>query len=132
MIEPDGSSWHPPKDVVRALKDCEKELGRTLIKPEVFKKTHVRKKENESDPDVWMEKRAEQTFIVVMSAQIVQLTSALAASERRRDAEQRSMSETVQQIKEQVMNRARRPTTSAPEDTDDDSDDEGDYVELTP
>ncbi|KAH0723904.1 hypothetical protein KY289_006948 [Solanum tuberosum] len=39
------------------------ELGHTPIKPEVFKKTHVRKKENESDPDVWVEERAEQTFI---------------------------------------------------------------------
>ena len=66
-----------------------------------------------------------------MLAQIAQLTSALAASERRREAEQRSMSETVQQIKEQVMNLARRPTTSAPDDTDDESD-EDDYVEPTP
>jgi len=41
------------------------------------------------------------------------------------------MSETVQQIKEQVMNLARRPTTSAPDDTDDESD-EDDYVDLTP
>ncbi|WMV58435.1 hypothetical protein MTR67_051820, partial [Solanum verrucosum] len=41
------------------------------------------------------------------------------------------MSETVQQIKEQVMNLARRPTTSAPDDTDNESD-EDDYVEPTP
>ncbi|WMV46553.1 hypothetical protein MTR67_039938 [Solanum verrucosum] len=52
-------------------------------------------------------------------------------SERRRVAEQESMSETVQQIKEQVMNFARRPTTSTPDDTDDESDDD-DYVEPTP
>ncbi|WMV50749.1 hypothetical protein MTR67_044134, partial [Solanum verrucosum] len=38
--------------------------------------------------------------IVVMSAQIAQLISALIESERRRVAEQQSMSETVQQIKE--------------------------------
>ncbi|WMV32645.1 hypothetical protein MTR67_026030 [Solanum verrucosum] len=128
----------------------EKELGRTLIEPEVFKKTHVKKKEYESDPDVWVEERAEQTFsglegigssrqiealdgvqIAAMSAQITKLTAALAESERRRVAEQESMSETVQQIKEQVMNLARRPTTSAPDDTDDESD-EDDYVEPTP
>ncbi|XP_049405214.1 uncharacterized protein LOC125868656 [Solanum stenotomum] len=42
--------------------DKEKELGRTTIEPEVFKKTHVRKKENKSDPDVWVEERAERTF----------------------------------------------------------------------
>uniref|UniRef100_M1CU82 Transposase-associated domain-containing protein n=1 Tax=Solanum tuberosum TaxID=4113 RepID=M1CU82_SOLTU len=69
--------------------------------------------------------------IAAMSDQITKLTAALAESERRRVAEQASMSETVQQIKEQVMNLARRPTTSAPDDTDDESD-EDDYVDLTP
>ncbi|KAG5582773.1 hypothetical protein H5410_053400 [Solanum commersonii] len=39
------------------------------------------------------------------------------------------MSETVQQIKEQVMNLARRPTISASNDTNDDSD-ENDYILL--
>ncbi|KAG5585560.1 hypothetical protein H5410_045994 [Solanum commersonii] len=39
------------------------------------------------------------------------------------------MSETVQQIKEQVMNLARQPTISAPIDTDDESD-EDDYILL--
>uniref|UniRef100_M1DBN1 Uncharacterized protein n=1 Tax=Solanum tuberosum TaxID=4113 RepID=M1DBN1_SOLTU len=39
--------------------------------------------------------------IVAMSAQIAQLTSALAELERRREAEKRSMSATVHQIKEQ-------------------------------
>ncbi|WMV29077.1 hypothetical protein MTR67_022462 [Solanum verrucosum] len=66
-----------------------------------------------------------------MSAQITKLIAALAESERRRVAKQASMSETIQQIKEQVMNLARRPTTSAPDDTDDESD-EDDYVEPTP
>ncbi|WMV19668.1 hypothetical protein MTR67_013053 [Solanum verrucosum] len=123
--------------------DKEKELGRTPIEPEVFKKTHVRKKENESDPDVWVRKGPNEllmTFITkaldgvqiaAMSVQITKLTTALAESKRRRVAEQESMSETVQQIKEQVMNLARRPTTSAPDDTDDESDDD-DYVESTP
>ncbi|KAG5586363.1 hypothetical protein H5410_046797 [Solanum commersonii] len=41
------------------------------------------------------------------------------------------MSETVQQIKEQVMNLARSLTTLAPDDTNDKSD-EDDYVDLTP
>ncbi|WMV45236.1 hypothetical protein MTR67_038621 [Solanum verrucosum] len=107
----------------------EKELGRTPIEPEVFKKTYVRKKENESDPDVCVEERAERTFvssrndvrhlqsglegigsshqaealddvqIAAMSNQITKLTAALAESERKRVAEQQSMSETVQQIK---------------------------------
>ncbi|WMV33905.1 hypothetical protein MTR67_027290 [Solanum verrucosum] len=219
IIKPDGSSWHPAKDVVRALKDylrrlytqayhswskipnsirqamfnnfkywntskfkaiseqakkatgslkggslhtggaktigtitreMEKELGRTSIEPEVFKNTHVRKKENESDPDVWVEERAERTFsglegigssrqaealdgvqIAAMSAQIAKLTAALAESEQRRITEQESMSETIQQIKEQVMNLARRPTTSALDNIDDKSD-EDDYVEPTP
>ncbi|WMV19942.1 hypothetical protein MTR67_013327 [Solanum verrucosum] len=158
----------------------EKELGHTPIEPEVFKKTHVRKKENESDPDVCVEERAERTFndfhqyvtenlnssvqltpelstqiwkekvsgledigssrqaealdgvqIAAMSDQIAKLTAALAESERRRVAEQENMSESVQQIKEQVMNLAGRPTTSAPDDTDNESD-EDDYVAPTP
>ncbi|WMV46548.1 hypothetical protein MTR67_039933 [Solanum verrucosum] len=63
--------------------------------------------------------------IAAMSAQIAQLTSALAESERRRVAEQQSMSATVQEIKEQVLNLARRPTTSSPaEDTADESEEE--------
>ncbi|WMV14991.1 hypothetical protein MTR67_008376 [Solanum verrucosum] len=66
-----------------------------------------------------------------MSAQIAKLTTALAESERRRVAEQENMIETVQQIKEQVMNLARRPTTSTPDDTDNESDDD-DYVDPTP
>uniref|UniRef100_M1DHF4 Uncharacterized protein n=1 Tax=Solanum tuberosum TaxID=4113 RepID=M1DHF4_SOLTU len=66
--------------------------------------------------------------IAAMSTQIAQLTSALAESKRRREAEQRSMSETVQQITEQVMNLDRRPTTSPPDHTDYDSDDEDDLI----
>ncbi|KAG5621118.1 hypothetical protein H5410_006336 [Solanum commersonii] len=50
--------------------------------------------------------------IAAMSDQITKLTAALAESERKRVAELQSMSETVQQIKEQVMNLAHRPTTS--------------------
>ncbi|KAG5590695.1 hypothetical protein H5410_041209 [Solanum commersonii] len=74
-------------------------MGRIPIELEVFKRTHVKKKENESDSDVWVAERAERTF----------------------------------QIKEQVLNLARRPTTSSPaEDTDDDSDEDDDFVDCTP
>ncbi|KAG5581392.1 hypothetical protein H5410_052019 [Solanum commersonii] len=66
-----------------------------------------------------------------MSDQIAKLTAALVESKRKRVAEQQSMSETVQQIKEQVVNLAHRPTTSASDDTYDESD-EDDYVDLTP
>ncbi|KAG5608391.1 hypothetical protein H5410_019672, partial [Solanum commersonii] len=31
MIEPDGSSWHPPKDVARALKDCVRRFYTQLL-----------------------------------------------------------------------------------------------------
>ncbi|KAG5569836.1 hypothetical protein H5410_059602 [Solanum commersonii] len=62
-----------------------------------------------------------------------QLTSALVESEQRRVAEQQSMSETVQQIKEQLMNLTCRPTTLAPEDTDNDiKEEEEDFVDATP
>ncbi|WMV38002.1 hypothetical protein MTR67_031387 [Solanum verrucosum] len=138
-----GGSLHTrgAKTVGTIAREMEKELGRTPIEPEVFKKTHVRKKENESDPDVWVEERAERTFI--WKEKVVggthkgrcyglgsrndvrrlqpDLEAALAESKRKRVAEQQSMSETVQQIKEQVMNLARRPTTSAPDDTNDES-----------
>ncbi|WMV46871.1 hypothetical protein MTR67_040256 [Solanum verrucosum] len=70
--------------------------------------------------------------IAARSAQITKLTAALTYSEQRRVDEQESMSETVQQIKEQMMNLARRPTTSAPDDTNDERDDDDDYVEPTP
>ncbi|WMV29884.1 hypothetical protein MTR67_023269 [Solanum verrucosum] len=163
-----GGSLHTggAKTVGTIAREMEKELGRTPIEPEVFKKTHDRKKENESDPDVWVEERAERTFndchkyvaenldsliqltpelstqiwkekvvrgthkgrcyglgssndvrclqsglegigssrqvealdgvqIAAMSDQIVELTAALAESERKRVAEQQSMSETV-------------------------------------
>ncbi|WMV51047.1 hypothetical protein MTR67_044432 [Solanum verrucosum] len=128
-----GGSLHTEgaKTVGTIAREMEKELGRTPIEPKVFKKTHVRKKENESDPDVWVEERAERTFIAAMSDQIAKLTATLAESKWRRVTEQQSMSETVQQIKEQMMNLARQPTTSAPDDTDDESD-EDDYVDLTP
>ncbi|WMV24187.1 hypothetical protein MTR67_017572 [Solanum verrucosum] len=69
--------------------------------------------------------------IVAMSDQIAKLTVTLAESERRRVAEQESVSETVQQIKEQVMNLAHQLTTSAPDDINDESD-EDDYVDPTP
>ncbi|WMV24978.1 hypothetical protein MTR67_018363 [Solanum verrucosum] len=130
----------------------EKELGRPPIEPKVSKKTDVKKKENESDTDVWVEERAKLTFlglegiessrqaealhgvqVAAMSAQIAQLTSTLAESERRIVAEQQSMSATVQEIKEQVLNLAHRPTTSSlAKDTDDDSDEDDDFIDRTP
>ncbi|WMV09307.1 hypothetical protein MTR67_002692, partial [Solanum verrucosum] len=201
-----GGSLHigGAKSVGTIAREMEKELGCTPIAPEVFKKTHVRMKENESDPDVWVEERAEQTFnefqhyvaenldssvemthelstqiwkekvvggthkgrvyglgsrnnvrrlqssleeigsssqakaldyvqIVAMSDQIAKLTTTLAESERRRVAEQESMSKTVQQIQKQVMNLACGTTTSAPEESDNYStDSEDDCVGPTP
>ncbi|KAG5574104.1 hypothetical protein H5410_063870 [Solanum commersonii] len=170
MIDLDGSSWHPANDVARALKDSEKAMGCTPLVPEVFKKTHIKKKENESDPDVWEEERAERTFlsygeyhqyvnenldssvqmtpelsslegigssrqaevidgvqIAAMSAQIEKLTAALQEFERKRVAEQESMSAVVQQNKEQVLNLTRQliSTSSPTEGTDDDSEEDG-------
>ncbi|XP_049410583.1 uncharacterized protein LOC125873765 [Solanum stenotomum] len=54
-----GGSLHTggAKTVGTIAREMEKELGRTPIESEVFKKTHARKKENESDPDVWVEER---------------------------------------------------------------------------
>nr|XP_010319572.1 uncharacterized protein LOC104646808 [Solanum lycopersicum] len=40
----------------------EKELGRPITQAEAFKATHIRKKKNPEDPDVWVEPRAEVTY----------------------------------------------------------------------
>ncbi|KAG5620035.1 hypothetical protein H5410_005253 [Solanum commersonii] len=167
-----GQYWNTEKFKAKTVgtiaREMEKELGRTPIEPEVFKKTHndfhqyvaenldnlerkvvggthkgrcyglssrndVRRLHSGIE-DIGSSRQAEAldgVQIVVMSDQIAKLTAALAESKRRRVAEQESMSETVQQIKEQVMNLAHRPTTSAPNDTDDESDEDY-YVDLTP
>uniref|UniRef100_M0ZL22 Uncharacterized protein n=1 Tax=Solanum tuberosum TaxID=4113 RepID=M0ZL22_SOLTU len=71
--------------------------------------------------------------IAAMSDQIAKLTVALAESERRKVAEQESMSKTVHQIQKQVMNLAHGTTTSAPEESDNYSvDSEDDCVGPTP
>ncbi|KAH0640049.1 hypothetical protein KY290_037337 [Solanum tuberosum] len=41
----------------------EKELGRPVTQAEAFKATHIRKKKNPEDPDVWVEPRAEMTYL---------------------------------------------------------------------
>lgn len=66
--------------------------------------------------------------IFAMSYQIAKHTKPLAQSKKRRVDEKESMSTTIQKIKEQQMNLARRPTTLAPNDTNENSD-ENDYVE---
>ena len=41
----------------------EKELGRPLTQAAAYKATHIRKKKNPEDPDVWVEPRAEVTYV---------------------------------------------------------------------
>ncbi|WMV54932.1 hypothetical protein MTR67_048317 [Solanum verrucosum] len=167
-----GGSLHTEgaKTVETISREMKKNWDALLLNRRFSRKLMSGRKKNESNPDVWVEERAKRTFeahkgrfyglgsrndvrrlqlglegigssrqaealdgiqIAAMSAQITKLTAALTLSERRRVAEQESMSETIQQMKEQVMNLARQPTTSAPDDTDDESD-EDDYVEPTP
>ncbi|TMW95688.1 hypothetical protein EJD97_008493 [Solanum chilense] len=102
-------------------------LQERIWKP-ITKTTRVRLRRN------WIICQAEAldgVQIVVMSDQIDQLTAALAELDQRRVAEQESMNATVQQIKKQVMNLSRQPTTSAPHDTDNETD-EDDYIGHTP
>ncbi|WMV11915.1 hypothetical protein MTR67_005300 [Solanum verrucosum] len=142
--------WHPAKDAAWTLKNCVKRLIHRLITIEVrFQTVYTRRclmnlrlcvlgsrGQLQSSLEGIGSSRQIETLdgvqITAMSAQIAHLTSALIESERRREAEQRSMSAIVQQIKEQVLNLARRPTTSAPKDTNDSEDEEDDYVDLTP
>ena len=41
----------------------EKELGRPITQAEEFKATRIRKKKNPEDPDLWVEPRAEVTYV---------------------------------------------------------------------
>ncbi|XP_015169586.1 uncharacterized protein [Solanum tuberosum] len=50
------------KTVGTITREMGKKMGHTPIEPEVFKRTHVKKKENESNSDVWVEERAKRTF----------------------------------------------------------------------
>ncbi|KAG5605103.1 hypothetical protein H5410_026595 [Solanum commersonii] len=109
-----------------SLKGGSKKLGCTLIEPEVFKKTHVRKKENESDPNVWAEEKAERTFGICYG-----LGSRNDARRLQSGLEGIGSSRQAEALDEQVMNLVRQPTTSAFDDIDDESD-EDDYVDLTP
>ncbi|WMV09112.1 hypothetical protein MTR67_002497 [Solanum verrucosum] len=67
-----GGSLHTggAKSIGTIAREMEKELGCTPIAPEVFKKTHVRKKENESDPDVWWGKEPNKLFSVEMTPEL--------------------------------------------------------------
>ncbi|WMV07393.1 hypothetical protein MTR67_000778 [Solanum verrucosum] len=150
MIEPDGSSWHLTKDAARAFKNYVRRLYTRAYHswseiPNSIRQTMFNEFKNEFhryvaenvnslvemtpelSTQIWKEKVVGGTH----KGRFYGLGSQN-DSEWRRVAEQRSMTETIQQIKEQVMNLAHRPTTSAPEDTDDDSDDEDDYVVPTP
>ncbi|XP_006352133.1 uncharacterized protein [Solanum tuberosum] len=64
-----GGSLHTggAKTIGTIAREMEKELGRTPIEPEVFKKTHVRKKENESDPDVWWRRGPNELLMTLIS-----------------------------------------------------------------
>ncbi|XP_047267756.1 uncharacterized protein LOC107868084 isoform X3 [Capsicum annuum] len=56
-----GGSLHTVgiKSVGAIVREMEKDLGRKPTQLEVFKQTYVKKNMNESDPDVWVETRAE-------------------------------------------------------------------------
>ncbi|KAG5617779.1 hypothetical protein H5410_017603 [Solanum commersonii] len=126
------------------------QLGHTPIGPEVFKKTHVRKKENESNSYVWVEERNEfHQYVAENLDSSVEMTPKLSTQIWKEKVLDRhaakgtwtvfstAMSDQITKLTKgtnsanQVINLARRPTTSAPDDTDDESD-EDDYVDLTP
>ncbi|WMV50844.1 hypothetical protein MTR67_044229 [Solanum verrucosum] len=152
MIEPDGSLWNLAKDAARALKKCVRRLFthayhswseipnnicQTMFNEFKYWNTYKFKAMCEQSKKARASLKGGSLHTggakTVGTITREMLTSTLAESEWRRLAEQQSMSETVQQIKEQVLNLARRPTTSSPaEDTDDDSDEGDDFVYRTP
>uniref|UniRef100_M1CXV8 Uncharacterized protein n=1 Tax=Solanum tuberosum TaxID=4113 RepID=M1CXV8_SOLTU len=150
---PHDTMWHPAKDAARALKDCVRRLYTHAYHSwsEIPNSICQAMFNNFKTMCTW-----ESRYNLVIGTTVERKASSRLSSwlkkvrdsgecpdwmlphvfdeldsERRRVAEQERMSETIQQIKEQVMNLARRPTTSAPDDTDDESD-EDDYVEPTP
>ncbi|XP_047249921.1 uncharacterized protein LOC124885713 [Capsicum annuum] len=60
-----GGSLHTggAKSVGVIVREMEKDLGREPTRLEVFRQTHLLKKMNESDPDVWVEPRAENSNV---------------------------------------------------------------------
>ncbi|WMV32621.1 hypothetical protein MTR67_026006 [Solanum verrucosum] len=92
-----GGSLHTggAKSVRTIIREMEKEMGRTPLVPKVFKKTHVKKKENESNSDVvcitslkgigssCQAKAIDGVQIVAILAQIEKLTPALNESEQK-------------------------------------------------
>ncbi|KAG5575927.1 hypothetical protein H5410_056061 [Solanum commersonii] len=153
MIEPDGSSWHLAKDATRALKDCVRRLYThayhswseipNIICQVMFNefKYVVENLDSsvqmtpELSTQIWTEKVVGgHTRVESMVEALETITTYIGTGRVRaeRVAEQQSMSATVQQIKKQVLNLARQPTTSALEVTDDDSDEDDDFVDRTP
>ncbi|WMV50420.1 hypothetical protein MTR67_043805 [Solanum verrucosum] len=138
-----GGSLHTggAKTVGTITREMKKELGHTPIEPEVFKKTHVKKEANESDLDVWVEERAKRTFYVTENLDSsIQMTPELSTQiwiekviGRTHKGGFYGLGSRNDEIKEQVLNLARRHTTSSPaEDTDDDNDEDDDFVDRTP
>ncbi|KAF3627805.1 DNA binding protein -like protein [Capsicum annuum] len=104
-----GGSLHTvgAKSVGVIVREIEKDLGRELTQLEVFKQTHLKKKTNESNPDVWVEPRAENANaeaidgvqLAAMSQQVTDLSRPFAQFVSQNEI----MSKTVEELKKQVV-----------------------------
>ncbi|KAF3636948.1 hypothetical protein FXO37_25180 [Capsicum annuum] len=135
FIEPDGSMH--TRNVAQWLLKETKELDRGPTQLEIFRRTHLLKKTNESDPEVWVKPRAENANaeavdgvqLAAMSQQITDLSRAFAQSV----AQNKVMSKTVKDLKKQVVSMSRRRHRSPFLDSSSKEETESDeFVDTTP
>ncbi|KAG5582719.1 hypothetical protein H5410_053346 [Solanum commersonii] len=100
--------------------NVEKEMRSTPLVPEVFKRTHVKKKENESDPDAWMEEKG-RVYDRGSRNDVRRLQSGL-----------EDIGSSCQVEALDVINLGRRPATSSfADDIDGESEEDNDFIDCT-
>ncbi|KAF3628052.1 hypothetical protein FXO38_28445 [Capsicum annuum] len=125
------------RNVAQWLLKETKELDRGPTQLEIFRRTHLLKKTNELDPEVWVKPRAENANaeavdgvqLAAMSQQITDLSRAFAQFV----AQNKVMSKTVKDLKKQVVSMSRRRHRSPFLDSSSKEETESDeFVDTTP
>uniref|UniRef100_M1DIA7 Uncharacterized protein n=1 Tax=Solanum tuberosum TaxID=4113 RepID=M1DIA7_SOLTU len=132
MIEPDGSSCHPVKDAARALKDC----VRRLYTHAYYSWSEIPNSIRQALFNEFKTMCTWKSSLKAMSKQAKKARGSLKGGSLNTGGAKTVGTITREmEIKEQVLNHARRPTTSSPaEDIDDDieEEEEDDFVDATP
>ncbi|KAF3660006.1 hypothetical protein FXO38_12348, partial [Capsicum annuum] len=114
----------------------EKDLGRKPTQVVVFKRTHLKKKTNELDSDVWVDPKAENSNVEViddvqlaaMLQQITDFSHAFSHSV----AQNEVMSKIVEEIKEQVVSMSHRHGSPSPDSSCKEEIESDEFVDTTP